>query len=117
MPATVTRNVTSAPSAQRPWKPMAKALCKTRSMASPASVAMKAGGAASSRRVNSGDSAPKPSARAPTMMPAVYCECLRLPEEMMALTGPVRHVDTHPTKAQTMEPAPQATAIALIGGV
>ena len=35
----------------------------------------------------------------------------------MALTGPVRQVDTVPTMAQTMEPAPQATAMALIGGV
>ena len=34
----------------------------------------------------------------------------------MALTGPVRQVETQPTKAQAIEPTPQATAMALIGG-
>jgi hypothetical protein len=34
----------------------------------------------------------------------------------MAFTGPVRHVDTVPTKAETIEPTPQAAVMALIGG-
>jgi hypothetical protein len=36
---------------------------------------------------------------------------------MIAFTGPVRQVDTEPTKAVTIEPAPQATAMASIGGL
>src|SRR6185503_9489728 len=36
---------------------------------------------------------------------------------MIAFTGPVRQVETEPTKAVTIEPAPQATAIAPIGGL
>ena len=35
---------------------------------------------------------------------------------MIAFTGPVRQVDTVPTNAVTIEPAPQATVIALTGG-
>jgi len=38
------------------------------------------------------------------------------PLEMMALTGPVRQVETAPTAAATMEPAPQATVMLLMGG-
>src|SRR5512143_1270919 len=36
---------------------------------------------------------------------------------MIALTGPVRQVETVPTSAASIEPAPQATVIALIGGL
>src|SRR5512141_471724 len=36
---------------------------------------------------------------------------------MIALTGPVRQVETVPTSAPSIEPAPQATVIALIGGL
>ncbi len=35
---------------------------------------------------------------------------------MIAFTGPVRHVETVPTNAVTIEPIPQATVTALIGG-
>src|SRR5512138_402590 len=44
MPATVTRKVTRAPRAKRAWKATVNAACSTLSMASPARVAMKAGG-------------------------------------------------------------------------
>src|SRR5258706_7415220 len=36
---------------------------------------------------------------------------------MIAFTGPVRQVETDPTKAVTIDPAPQATAMAPIGGL
>jgi hypothetical protein len=36
---------------------------------------------------------------------------------MMALTGPVRHVDTEPTSAERSEPSPQAMVTALTGGL
>src|SRR6185369_15602529 len=36
---------------------------------------------------------------------------------MIALTGPVRQVETVPTSAASIEPAPQATVIALVGGL
>ena len=35
---------------------------------------------------------------------------------MIALTGPVRQVETPPTIALAIAPTPQATVIALIGG-
>src|SRR6185369_8719175 len=36
---------------------------------------------------------------------------------MIAFTGPVRQVETDPTNAVTTEPAPQAMAMASIGGL
>src|SRR5258706_11959930 len=36
---------------------------------------------------------------------------------MIAFTGPVRQVETDPTKAVTIDPAPQAPAMAPIGGL
>ena len=49
-------------------------------------------------------------------MPAVYWRRLSSVAEMMALTGPVRQVDTPPRQAVTIDPAPHATVIASIGG-
>ncbi len=63
---TVTRNATSAPSEKRPANEATNAVCSTRSMASPASVSMNAGGVASISRVNKGDSRPKAIASRPT---------------------------------------------------
>ncbi len=36
---------------------------------------------------------------------------------MIAFTGPVRQVETDPTNAVSIDPVPQATAIASIGGL
>ena len=73
-------------------------------------------GVASSSWVNSGESRPKPSASTPTRMPAVYWRS-RSPEAVMiALTGPVRQVETAPTQADASEPRPHTAVMALIGG-
>ena len=77
---------------------------------------MKASGAASSRRVNTGQSNPNASASTPAMMPAVQWRCFWPEAVMIALTGPVRQVETPPTIALAIAPTPQATVIALIGG-
>ena len=78
---------------------------------------MNAFGVASSRRVNTGESRPKPMPNRATSMPATYWRS-RAPEaEMIAFTGPVRQVDTEPTSAIAIEPAPQASVIALTGGL
>ena len=102
MAATVTRKVTKAPKAKRPWKATANADCSTRSIARPAKVAMKAGGVESMRRVTRGARRPKPTPRRPMTTPAVYWPWRSPVAEMMALTGPVRQVGTAPTKAETM---------------
>ena len=95
---------------------MAKALCSTRSMARPASVAMKAGGVDSISRVTSGANSPNPTPSTPTSTPAVYCHWRSPLEEMMALTGPVRQVGTAPMQAPTIDVAPQPTAMLSTGG-
>ena len=104
------------PRVKRPWKAMLKALCSTRSMARPASVAMKAGGVDTSgahpRRVQGRSRCPN----TPTSTPAVYCAWRAPLEEMMALTGPVRQVGTAPIKAATTEVAPQPAAICRSAG-
>ena len=87
-----------------------------RSIASPASVAMNAGGVASSNRVKNGARRPNAMARIATRSAAVYWRCFSPTVEITALTGPVRHVDTAPTKPVTIAPAPHATVIALVGG-
>ena len=50
-------------------------------------------------------------------MADVYCRCFSPVVEMTAFTGPVRQVDAASTKPVTIAPAPQATAIALVGGL
>ena len=69
--ATVTTKVTSAPRVNRVLNAVTNAACSTRSMASPASTAMKAGGVASISRVNSGARSPKAIASRPQTIPAV----------------------------------------------
>jgi hypothetical protein len=78
---------------------------------------MKALGAPSMSRVNTGANTPKASASRPTRIPAVYCRLFSPDDEMIAFTGPVRQVGTAPRKAVTIAPAPQATAMASAGGV
>src|SRR5437660_4783988 len=61
--ATVTRKQTSAPRLKRPAKEAVNALCRMRSIARPASVAMNAGGVASKSRVKNGASRPNAAAK------------------------------------------------------
>ena len=77
---------------------------------------MNAFGVASNRCVNTGENKPNPSASSPTSSPAAYWRDLSPDAEMIAFTGPVRHVDTVPTSADAIAPTPHATAIAFTGG-
>ena len=66
----VTRKVTSAPRAKRPWKAMANAICSTRSIARPARVAMKAGGVDEHQPRQQRREEAEATASAPTTTPA-----------------------------------------------
>src|SRR6185312_1798675 len=114
--ATVTTNVTSAPSVNRVANAVTNAACSTRSMARPASTAMNAAGAASISRVNTGANSPNPMASTPQHTPAVYWRARSPDAVSSALVGPVRQVDTAPTVAANSDHRPQATVMALTGG-
>src|SRR5919198_2801931 len=113
--ATVTRKQTSAPRLCRPAKEAVKALCRMRSMASPASVAMKAGGVASKSRVKNGAIRPKAAAKRQKNSAAVYWRSRSPLAARIAFTGPVRQVGTAPKSPVTIEPAPHAAVMALTG--
>src|SRR6185295_3870473 len=113
--ATVTRKQISAPKLKRPPKEAVNAVCRTRSIARPASVAMNAGGVASSSRVKNGARTPNATAKRQKNRAPVYWRCVSPALESTALTGPVRHVETAPSSPVTTDPAPQATVIALTG--
>ena len=101
---------------KRALNEMTKAFSNTRSSASPASVAMKAGGVASIRCVNRGAKSPNSRASMPTSTAPVYCRAGSPPLDRMALTGPVKQVETVPVTAVTNEVTPQAVVIILTGG-
>src|SRR5258708_1489479 len=109
--ATVTRKHTSAPSVEWSRNDATNAVCSTRNMARPASVAMKAGGVASMSRVKNGENRPTPMPRMPTMTAAVYCLCFSPVAEISALTGPAMQVHTQPTTPATMAPMPDAAVV------
>jgi len=115
--AAVTRSATSAPREKRSLNAVTKAACKTRNIARPARDVTSDFGASRSSLVKVGASTPNKMARTPTTMADVYCR-LRSPlATTMALAGPVRQVLIPPTTALAAEPIPQATVIALIGGL
>ena len=70
MSATVTTNVMRAPRVNLVLNAVTKEACSTRSMASPARVAMKAPGVASINRVKSGAKSPNMIASSPQHTPA-----------------------------------------------
>src|SRR6185369_7472041 len=79
------------------------------------SVAMNAGGVASSSRVKNGARTPNAAASRQKNSAPVYWRRISPALESTALTGPVRQVETAPNSPVTTDPTPQAAVIALTG--
>ena len=115
--AIVIRKQISAPRLKFPLNDTTKDVCKTRNKAKPAKVEINAGGVANISFVNSGAYRPNRIANTQMIKAEMYCCCLLPPLYRIAFTGPVKHVETEPNIAVTIDPMPQAAVIMFIGGL
>ena len=97
--ATVTRKEIKAPNVNRPLKDIENDVCKTLIKAKPARVAINAEGIFNINSVKNGEKSPKIIARTHITIADEYCLLFSPLLDNIALTGPVKQVETDPNIA------------------
>ena len=115
--ATVTRKEIKAPNVNRPLKDIENEVCKTLIKAKPARVAINAEGIFNINSVKNGEKSPKIIARTHITIADEYCLLFSPLLDNIALTGPVKQVETDPNIAVIKDIKPHAVVIELIGGL
>ena len=92
-------------------------VCKTLIKAKPARVAINAEGIFNINSVKNGEKSPKIIARTHITIADEYCRLFSPLLDNIALTGPVKQVETDPNIAVIKDIKPHAVVIELIGGL